>query len=68
MPIEEKTTFDPDKVKTTKTYSMVHGDVTRVKDMGEFLGLSDAAVLSKAIRLMYFQTFPNEPVKGGENG
>lgn len=67
MPIEEKTTpvFDPDKVKQTKTYSISVGDVTRVKDMGEFLGMSDAAVLSKAIRLMYFQTFSNEPVKNG---
>jgi hypothetical protein len=53
-----------DEIRLTKTYSMVLGDVTRVKDMAEFLGKSDAAVLSLAIRAFYFQTFPNEqPVK-----
>jgi hypothetical protein len=53
----------PDEIRLTKTYSMVLGDVTRVKDMAEFLGKSDAAVLSLAIRTFYYQTFQEQPVK-----
>ena len=60
---DEKQPVKPDEVRLTKTYSMVLGDVTRVKDMAEFLGKSDAAVLSLAIRAFYFQTFQEQPVK-----
>jgi hypothetical protein len=61
---DEKQPVKLDKIRLTKTYSMVLGDVTRVKDVAELLGKSDAAVLSLAIRAFYFQTFPNEqPVK-----
>lgn len=55
---EQTTPFDPDRVKQTKTYSISMGDVARVKEMGEFLGMSDASILSKAIRELYYDTFP----------
>jgi hypothetical protein len=60
---EKQPVVKPDEVRLTKTYSMVLGDVTRVKDMAEFLGKSDAAVLSLAIRAYYYQTFQEQPVK-----
>jgi hypothetical protein len=60
---EKQPVVKPDEIRLTKTYSMVLGDVTRVKDIAEFLGKSDAAVLSLAIRAFYLQTFQEQPVK-----
>jgi len=56
---DEKTIpFDPEKVRQTKTYSITMADVARVKEMGEFLGVSDAEVLHRAIAKLYGELFP----------
>lgn len=58
MDEQQTVPFDPDEVKTTKTYSMSLGDVARIKEIGKELGLSDASALSKAVKLLYGKVFP----------
>lgn len=53
-------TVNPDTTRTTKTYSMTLGDITRVKDMAAFTGKSDAGILHEAIGVLYAQMFPGE--------
>lgn len=58
MQDEKTASFDPEKVKQTKTYSISLADVARVKEMGEFVGVSDAEVLHRAIAKLYGELFP----------
>ena len=56
--MEEENKIDPSKVTLTKTYSMTLAHVNQIKEMGQFLNVSDAEIMRRAIDTLYASVFP----------